>query len=73
MGRLAECGRLAKDLVGLAQRTVLALQRLELVSQLGRHTGTHALVDLRLFHPFQQRVAQTAILVNGTGSSPIQP
>src|SRR5690606_41274035 len=40
------CRRLAQNLIGLTQLADLAFQRLELVGDLGRNTGTLAAVDL---------------------------
>src|SRR5690606_23336233 len=57
------CRRLAQNLIGLTQLADLAFQRLELVGDLGRNTGTLAAVDLRLLHPLKQRLRHAADLL----------
>lgn len=53
----------AQDLVGLAQFTVLALQRLQAICHLCRHTGPLAAVDLRLLDPLEQSLGNAADLL----------
>jgi len=62
--------RLAQDLVGLAQFTVLALQRLQAICHLGWHTGPLAAVDLGLLDPFEQGLGNAAYLLRDRHDGP---
>jgi hypothetical protein len=53
---------LAQDLVGLAQLAVLALQRFEALTLIGRDAGFAAGISLGLVHPTAQRLGRTADL-----------
>ena len=54
--------KLAQNLVGLPQLADLAFQRLHLVSDLPRDTGTLAAGDIGLLDPFMQRLRNAADL-----------
>lgn len=59
--------RLAQDPVGLAQLTVLALQRLQVICHLGWYTDPLAAVDLGLLDPFKQGLGNAAYLLRDRG------
>jgi putative transposase len=56
-------GRLAQDLVGLAQFTVLTLQRLHPLGHVAWDTRPLAGIDLRLLHPLMQGLRHAADLL----------
>lgn len=52
-----------RRIIGLAQLTVLTLQRLQAICHLGRHTGPSAAIVLSLLDPFKQGLGNVAYLL----------